>query len=64
MLWIVVKRVNADGRGISGKTVRRDARMADREAEYLLNDMSSRFANTVSEYTNGLVQVKITPHDI
>ncbi|WP_139297905.1 hypothetical protein [Oribacterium sp. KHPX15] len=60
MLWIVVKRVNVDGKGFDGKKVHLDVEMSDEEAEYLLNDMSERFANRVSEYTNGLVNVEIT----
>ena len=42
MLWIVVKRVNVDGKGFDGKKVHLDVEMSDEEAEYLLNDMSER----------------------
>lgn len=61
MLWIVVKRVNADGKNEAGKKVHVDVTMSDREADYLLYDLSARFSDRVREYTDGLVNVEITP---
>ena len=61
MLWIVVKRVNMDSYDVNGKMKHFDIEMSDEEADYLLNEMSKRFTETVYEYTNGLVNVEITP---
>lgn len=61
MLWIVVKRIDADGEDRNGKKAHIDVEMSDEEAEYLLYDMPERFSKRVKEYTDGLVNVRITP---
>ena len=61
MLWIVVKRTNLDAPDPYGNIRHFDIEMTDEEAEYLLYEMPERFADTVYEYTNGLVNVEITP---
>lgn len=59
MLWIVVRNINADVTDKDGNTVHIETHMDDTEAEYLLDELPERFANTVKEYTNGLVNVEI-----
>ena len=61
MLWIVIKRVNLDAADVDGNVGHFDIEMSYEEADYLVYEMSERFSNRVSEYTNGLVNVEITP---
>ena len=61
VLWIVVKRINLDERDTDKNITHFDIEMSDEESDYLLNTMSERFARRVNEYTDGLVNVKITP---
>ena len=61
MLWIVVKRVNLDAQDPDGNIRHYDIEMTDEETDYLLYEMPERFADTIYEYTKGLVNVEITP---